>query len=122
MLFHPLGAVVSGHLQEILGRKSIMFSVNIPFLLSWVALSTAQHIPTLYAASIVMGVSLGMCEAPLASYIGEISEPKLRGAISLLTGFASSVGKNHVLCMYLCMYLIVHYSYNSNKYLTVFHL
>ncbi|KAL1450015.1 hypothetical protein WDU94_002478 [Cyamophila willieti] len=100
MLFHPLGALLAGHIQESMGRKHIMLYINIPFLICWFLLYSAQHVYILYIASIVMGVSLGCCEAPVASYIGEISEPKLRGAISLLTGFASSVGALVIYVLY----------------------
>ncbi|KAI5713982.1 hypothetical protein M8J76_009032 [Diaphorina citri] len=107
MLFHPVGAMLSGHLQELVGRKTIMLLINVPFLICWVLLYSAGRIYVLYVASIVMGISLGCCEAPVASYIGEISEPKLRGAISLLTGFASSVG---------ALVIYVLYTYTSWRY------
>uniref|UniRef100_A0A8D8VNR7 Facilitated trehalose transporter Tret1 n=1 Tax=Cacopsylla melanoneura TaxID=428564 RepID=A0A8D8VNR7_9HEMI len=100
MLFHPVGALLAGHIQESMGRKHIMFSINIPFLICWFLLYSAQHVYILYIACIVMGISLGCCEAPVASYIGEISEPKLRGAISLLTGFASSIGALVIYVLY----------------------
>ncbi|XP_054266805.1 facilitated trehalose transporter Tret1-like isoform X2 [Macrosteles quadrilineatus] len=88
----PLGSVVSGFLQDQLGRKLCMMVVNIPQLMAWVALHYATSATTLFVSVATMGLSLGFMEAPVLSYIGEISEPRLRGVLSSLGGIFFNFG------------------------------
>lgn len=39
-----------------------------------------------------MGLSIGFSEAPILSYVGEITEPKLRGSMSALACTSSMFG------------------------------
>lgn len=63
------------------GRKRCMLIVNIPQLIGWLLLYSATSVPGLYLAVTVMGLSVGFMEAPVLSYIGEITEPRLRGVL-----------------------------------------
>lgn len=88
LLCQPLGCVVSGCLQGVFGRKRSMFLVNIPHMTAWYLLYTAESPWMLYIASAAMGIGIGFLEAPTMAYIGEISEPNIRG---ILSTFASSM-------------------------------
>lgn len=87
LLCQPLGSVLSGCLQNVLGRKKSMLLVNVPHLAAWYLLYSAESVAVLYVASFIMGIGIGFLEAPTLAYIGEISEPKLRG---MLATFANS--------------------------------
>lgn len=82
LLCQPLGSVMSGCAQGTLGRKKSMLLVNIPHLVAWYLLYTAESVTTLYVASFTMGIGIGFLEAPTLAYIGEISEPRYRGILA----------------------------------------
>ncbi|XP_022175298.1 facilitated trehalose transporter Tret1-like [Myzus persicae] len=88
LLCQPLGCMLSGCLQGIFGRKWCMLLVNVPHLAAWYLLYTAGSPWVLYTASAAMGIGIGFLEAPTMAYIGEISEPDVRGVLST---FASSM-------------------------------
>uniref|UniRef100_A0A8D8UXV6 Facilitated trehalose transporter Tret1 n=1 Tax=Cacopsylla melanoneura TaxID=428564 RepID=A0A8D8UXV6_9HEMI len=91
-LFHPFGAVISGYLLEYVGRKRLMMAVGIPFFIGWLSLYLAQSVTFIMVGTICMGLGVGCCEAPIISYIGEISEPRMRGSLSLFAGAACNFG------------------------------
>lgn len=86
MLIQPAGCITAGILQNYIGRKTGMILMNIPELTSWILLYTATSTEMLYASVIMMGLSAGFMEAPGLAYIGEVTEPKIRG---LMTSFAN---------------------------------
>ncbi|CAH0381023.1 unnamed protein product [Bemisia tabaci] len=99
---HPIGALTSGLLQERLGRKGSMLLVNIPTLAAWTILFRATSVYQLYLVVVLMGVSIGLMEAPLHSYIGEVGEPHFRGIMSTMATAATILG---VLAMHVLGYL-----------------
>ncbi|CAH0387228.1 unnamed protein product [Bemisia tabaci] len=99
---HPLGSVCSGFFQTYLGRKGSMLLVNILFFVAWITLYSAQSPLVLSIAALTMGLGIGFDEAPLHSYIGEMSEPHLRATLCALLVSCSWAG---ALLMYLIAYL-----------------
>lgn len=91
-LVHPLGAVISGYFLEVVGRKRLMMVVCVPFFGGWILLYFANTVRMILLGTIVMGVGLGFCEAPIISYLGEVCEPRIRGALTLLTGASGNMG------------------------------
>ncbi|KAL1458552.1 hypothetical protein WDU94_008690 [Cyamophila willieti] len=100
-LFHPFGAVISGYMLEYVGRKRLMIAVGIPFFIGWISLYLAQSVSIIMVGTICMGLGVGCCEAPIISYIGEISEPRMRGSLSLFAGAACNFGIL-IIFLYLC--------------------
>lgn len=90
--FHICGAIISGYYLEYIGRKKLLFFVGFPLFIGWILLYTAQSVTMLLLGTICMGLGIGCCEAPVISYIGEISEPHMRGSLSLFAGAAGSMG------------------------------
>uniref|UniRef100_A0A1B6CRE8 Major facilitator superfamily (MFS) profile domain-containing protein n=1 Tax=Clastoptera arizonana TaxID=38151 RepID=A0A1B6CRE8_9HEMI len=88
----PLGSILSGILLEPLGRKYSMLIVNIPHIIGWLMLYSASSIFTMYAAAVIMGLGVGFMEAPIITYVGEISEPTLRGILTSYAGLFVSLG------------------------------
>uniref|UniRef100_A0A8D8SL17 Facilitated trehalose transporter Tret1 n=1 Tax=Cacopsylla melanoneura TaxID=428564 RepID=A0A8D8SL17_9HEMI len=91
-LFHPVGAIISGYLLEIVGRKKLMIVVCIPFYFGWILLYYATSVTMIMLGTITMSIGLGFCEAPIISYLGEVCEPRIRGALTLLTGASGNLG------------------------------
>lgn len=69
----PIGSVFSGIILEQLGRKNTMMLVNIPHIVAWLMLYYAQDLQTLFTADILLGLGVGFMEAPVITYVGEIS-------------------------------------------------
>ncbi|CAI6360397.1 unnamed protein product [Macrosiphum euphorbiae] len=88
LMCQPLGCVLSGCVQSVFGRKRCLLLVNVPHLAAWYLLYSAESPWVLYTASATMGISIGFLEGPTMAYIGEISEPNVRG---ILSTFSSSM-------------------------------
>lgn len=84
LLCQPLGSVLSGCVQGVIGRKKSLLFTNVVHLLAWYLLYSAQSVNTLYVASFTMGIGIGFQEAPSLAYLGEISEPNLRSTLVTL--------------------------------------
>eukprot|EP00102_Acyrthosiphon_pisum_P015845 XP_008186584.1 PREDICTED: facilitated trehalose transporter Tret1 isoform X2 [Acyrthosiphon pisum] len=91
-IFHPAGSFFSGILQDRFGRKRCMIFANFPSIFGWILLCYAHSVVSLYASTVLMGLSIGFSEGPIFSYVGEITEPRLRGSMASLTSTAPMFG------------------------------
>ncbi|XP_065156571.1 facilitated trehalose transporter Tret1-2 homolog isoform X2 [Atheta coriaria] len=66
-------------LMDKFGRKITLLSVALPQVLSWILISKANDIYTIYLSRLLSGFSNSCLYATLPVYIGEISSPKVRG-------------------------------------------
>ncbi|PSN31573.1 hypothetical protein C0J52_20805 [Blattella germanica] len=80
-IFQPTGSLMSGILVEKLGRKGGILVVNIPYLLAWILFCTAPNVTMLFVANILTGIAVGLSEAPLNNYGGEMTQPHIRGTV-----------------------------------------
>nr|QGW50611.1 gustatory receptor 1 [Propsilocerus akamusi] len=78
----PLGCVFSGSFTTLIGRRRAMQLVNLPIFASWIVFYYAKHVSHLYIALCLGGFTGGMLEAPVLTYVAEISTPKIRGMLS----------------------------------------
>lgn len=69
----PFGSVLSGIITEPLGRKVAMLLVNIPHAISWIFLVKTESLFLIYVAFVLQGFAIGLMEAPIFTYLGEIS-------------------------------------------------
>lgn len=88
----PLGSVLSGIMFEPFGRKKAMLFVNIPHIIGWFMFYKASSVTMLYATSVIMGLGVGFMEAPILTYVGEISQPELRGMLTSYAGICAALG------------------------------
>ncbi|XP_050058357.1 facilitated trehalose transporter Tret1-like isoform X1 [Aphis gossypii] len=91
-IIHPFGCFLSGVLQGRFGKKYCMIFANIPSTIGWTLLYLAQSSLFLYASTLLMGFSIGVGAGAVHAYIGEITEPRLRGAMASLTNTAALFG------------------------------
>ncbi|XP_045454634.1 facilitated trehalose transporter Tret1-like [Melitaea cinxia] len=96
-LSQPVGAILSGPVVDYFGRRKSNFLVNIPMIVAWILMYYSWNLPTLFIANALLGISSGIMEAPISCYIGEITEPSIRGALCALTQTFTAFG---VLFMY----------------------
>ncbi|EDV93542.1 facilitated trehalose transporter Tret1 isoform X2 [Drosophila grimshawi] len=80
----PLGCLFSGLLTQPLGKRRAMQFVNLPILAAWLLFHFATSTDHLYAALCLAGLGGGLMEAPVLTYVAEITEPKYRGILSAL--------------------------------------
>lgn len=71
-IFEPLGSVMSGWITEPIGRKRAMFIVNLPNVIAWAMLYYSTTLAEVLIALIFLGLGVGLMEAPIITYVGEI--------------------------------------------------
>jgi len=91
-IIYPVGCLLSGILQDKFGKKRCMILANVPSIIGWVFLYFAQSSMLLCASTLLMGLSTGFGAGSTSSYVGEISEPRLRGSLGSLGSMATRIG------------------------------
>lgn len=71
-ILQPIGCFISGFIIDPLGRKRAMIIVNIPFIIGWLTLYQSTSIVEIFIAYGLVGFGVGLVEAPVISYLGEI--------------------------------------------------
>lgn len=106
----PMGGPISGFLSDKIGRRYTLILINIVGLISWILISFTSRFDVdtffiqLMIGRALNGLALGMITTPAVSYTAEISHPKLRGRLTVLsTPFFVSFGS---LIIYLLGYSI----------------
>ncbi|CAH1180252.1 unnamed protein product [Phaedon cochleariae] len=66
-------------LCDVIGRKRTLLLMSIPDLLAWILIANAERAHAFYLAKVLSGISNGIMLAVVPTYIGEISEPEVRG-------------------------------------------
>jgi sugar porter (SP) family MFS transporter len=87
-----LGAIVSGRLTDLFGRKKLLLAVAVIFILGSIGTAIAPSIPTLALGRIVVGLAIGIASFTAPLYISEISPHQQRGALVALNQLAVTVG------------------------------
>ncbi|XP_054278042.1 facilitated trehalose transporter Tret1-like [Macrosteles quadrilineatus] len=78
-LFSPLPAA---YFVDTIGRKPLLLYTSPMYIVSWILVLTTRSLPILYFVRILQGFGMGIVYTVLPMYLGEIAEPKIRGAIS----------------------------------------
>lgn len=79
-----MGCIFSGAFSAPIGKRRAMQIVNLPILASWLLFHFATSAEHLYAALCLAGLSGGLMEAPVLTFVAEICEPRYRGILSAL--------------------------------------
>lgn len=83
---------MAGYVQRQYGNKSCVVLACVPSIVGWIMLCYAKSVTMLYISTLTMGLGLGFNDGPAYSYIGEISEPRLRGIMSCVINTACLIG------------------------------
>ncbi|XP_050350830.1 facilitated trehalose transporter Tret1-like isoform X1 [Nymphalis io] len=92
----PLGSMLSGPIMEAIGRRKTLQASTLPLIVGWILIGTASHHALLLLGRIVCGFAVGILAAPSQVYLGEISEPRLRGLLIGTPFVAYSLGVLYV--------------------------
>uniref|UniRef100_A0A336K024 CSON009737 protein n=1 Tax=Culicoides sonorensis TaxID=179676 RepID=A0A336K024_CULSO len=78
----PFGCVFSGMYTQALGRRRAMQTITVPIFVSWMLFYYAQNVWYLYGGLCLSGLSGGLMEAPVLTYVAEVTQPAIRGSLS----------------------------------------
>ncbi|KAK9413098.1 putative Major facilitator superfamily (MFS) profile domain-containing protein [Seiridium unicorne] len=76
-----LGALASGFLSDILGRKTSIQIGSIIWVIGSIISCASVNIPMLIVGRIINGISVGICSAQVPVYITELAPPSKRGRL-----------------------------------------
>lgn len=88
----PLGCLVSGPISQYLGRRRTMLISNIPFVVSWIILYYSTNASMLFIALSLTGLTGGLTEAPVLTYVAEVTQPHLRGMLAATSTMSVILG------------------------------
>ncbi|GLH13584.1 Facilitated trehalose transporter Tret1 [Gryllus bimaculatus] len=88
----PVGCLASGPLTQPIGRKRSMQFINLPFIAAWLVFHFASSLAELYLALVLVGLAGGLMEAPVLTYVAEITQPHLRGMLSATSSMCVILG------------------------------
>lgn len=92
----PLGSMISGPVMEAIGRRRTLQVSTLPLVLGWILIGSAGQHALLLLGRIICGFAVGLMAAPSQVYLGEISEPRLRGLLIGTPFVAYSLGVLYV--------------------------
>ncbi|XP_012264420.2 facilitated trehalose transporter Tret1-like isoform X1 [Athalia rosae] len=79
-----LGGIAAPFSVEYFGGKRTLFLIGFPTAVGWICCAVADHVAWLYVARILCGAGMGATLGAFPLYVGEISDPCIRGALVTL--------------------------------------
>ncbi|XP_050294866.1 facilitated trehalose transporter Tret1-like [Anthonomus grandis grandis] len=76
-----IGSLIAGSTVDMLGRKRMILVASLPYFASWIMIAFAKSVELIYVARFIAGMSDGLVFTAVPIYIGEISEPRIRGLL-----------------------------------------
>jgi sugar porter (SP) family MFS transporter len=98
-----IGAVCSGKLSDIIGRKRMIIINAIIFAVGAVGCAFATSITVLIIMRIIIGIAIGITSYVVPMYISEISPTRVRGALVTLNQLMITLG---ILVSYIADYAL----------------
>ncbi|KAJ8737190.1 hypothetical protein PYW07_000461 [Mythimna separata] len=92
LIMVPLGCALSGVVTAPIGRRRAMQMVNVPFFIAWLIFHFSTTTGHLYGALFLTGLAGGLLEAPVLTYVAEITQPHLRGAFTATSSLCIILG------------------------------
>ncbi|WCJ43216.1 Major facilitator superfamily protein [Euphorbia peplus] len=88
-----LGAIFSGRIADMLGRKGAMAVSNILCILGWSAIMFTKNVFLLDAGRFMMGCGIGLFSYVVHVYVAEITPQNMRGSLTFLNQLMAEIGK-----------------------------
>ncbi|XP_030766175.1 facilitated trehalose transporter Tret1-like [Sitophilus oryzae] len=77
-----LGALITGMIVDIVGRKRLILLSSFPFIASWICIALAKSSTVMFISRFVVGMTDGLSFTAVPMYLGEIADPQIRGLIA----------------------------------------
>ena len=77
-----LGALASGFLSDIFGRKKSIMMGAIVWCIGSIIVCASQNIGMLIVGRFINGISVGICSAQVPVYVSELAKPSMRGRVT----------------------------------------
>ncbi len=103
-----IGAAANGVLADIFGRRKIIISTAVIFIIGSVLCGFAAEVWQLIAARIIVGIAVGMVTFVVPLYLSEISPQKIRGTLVSMFQLSLTAG---ILLSYLINGVFAHSDY-----------
>jgi sugar porter (SP) family MFS transporter len=87
-----MGAVIGGTMADRLGRRVVLISGGILFIVGSILAPFAPDVWTLIAARILLGLAIGFTSVTAPVYVSELAPPQSRGMLIGLYQFALTAG------------------------------
>ncbi|XP_061939607.1 facilitated trehalose transporter Tret1-like isoform X3 [Apis cerana] len=87
-----VGSILSGLLLNVVGRKWFLYATSAPFIICWLLTYFANSWIEILIARLISGVSVGALYSMAPLYIGELVEPRIRGASNAMLSFMFNLG------------------------------
>ncbi|XP_076170293.1 facilitated trehalose transporter Tret1 isoform X2 [Ptiloglossa arizonensis] len=91
-----VGSIISALLLDKIGRKWLLYSTGVPFLVCWactyMSVLVSKTWILIFVGRLVAGLSVGVIFTMVPVYIGEIVEAKIRGAIATMMASSLNMG------------------------------
>ncbi|XP_030523878.1 sugar transporter ERD6-like 6 [Rhodamnia argentea] len=87
-----IGAIVSGHMAEYVGRKGSLLIAAVPNVIGWLAISFAEDSFFLYIGRLLGGFGVGVISYVVPVYIAEVSPQNMRGTLGSVNQLSVTVG------------------------------
>ncbi len=101
------GVAFSGYLSDKIGRKKVLFTAAVLFLISAIGFSLAGAYPVLIFFRIIAGVGVGVASNISPLYISEVAPAKKRGGLVTFYQLAITIG---ILAAYISNLFLMHYA------------
>lgn len=98
-----IGALVSGRLSDLYGRKKIIIVTSLIFLAGSLFTGAASSPTTLIVGRVIIGLAIGIASFAVPLYISEISPASIRGALVTLNQLMITIG---IVVSYITDYLL----------------
>ncbi|XP_030766117.1 facilitated trehalose transporter Tret1-like [Sitophilus oryzae] len=76
-----IGSLLVGVTVDIFGRKRTIIMSSIPYFFTWIMIAFTNSVTVIYIARFIAGIADGWVFTAVPMYIGEISDPKIRGLL-----------------------------------------
>src|SRR6056297_3038498 len=87
-----VGALSSGRITDILGRKKVLIIIAFIFAIGSVGLAMANSVTMLIVWRLIIGIAIGVASYTVPLYISELSPTHVRGALVSINQLAITVG------------------------------